>query len=155
MVELLIVITILAILAVIGTSTFAKYRQNTALKEAASALEADLNTAKLNAIARHVNYTVTYNTTANTYRIQGGTYDVTKKFSDYGYNTRVYMLQYFAATSSNKYTFLPRGVMLETPSYCIASKCYFEVLIRNQRGSCIHVRVTPMGRVKRFIHQLN
>ena len=154
MIELLIVIAIMTILTVIGTSSFAKYRQNAALKEAVYALEADLNAAKLNAIAQRTNYRVTYNAGTNTYRIQGGTYDVTKKLSDYGYNTRVYMLLYFPSTTS--YTFTARGVMLENPTTCTttATNCYFDVLIRNQRGSCIHVRVTHMGSVKRWIHQI-
>lgn len=154
MIELLIVIAIMTILTVIASSSYAKYRQNTALKEAVSALETDLNAAKLNAIAKHTNYTVTYNAGTNSYRIQGGAYDATKYLSIYGYNTRIYMWQYFS--TSNYYTFTGRGVMQEIPTTCTATAtdCYFDVLIRNQRGSCIHVRVTPMGRVKRWVHQI-
>ncbi|MGB5217832.1 MAG: type II secretion system protein [Smithella sp.] len=147
-VELLIVIAIMGIVGVIGSSTFSKSRENRQLREAVGAMEADLNAAKRRAISAHVDYTVTVNTTQNTYRIKGGTYDVTKKISDFGTTIKIY----YSNFPSSGIVFQGRGILLVTgtPPYT----GYYELLLRNKLDSCIHVRVSTMGRVYRHIHQI-
>ncbi len=148
LIELSIVIAIMGIVAVIGSSTFSKSRENRELREAVGAMEADLNAAKMRAIAGHVNYTVTVNATQNTYRIQGGTYDVTKKISDFGKTIKIYSSSF----PSTGIVFQGRGILLVagTPP----STGYYEILLRNKLNSCIHIRVSTMGRVYRHIHQI-
>ncbi|HNY51635.1 MAG TPA: type II secretion system protein [Smithella sp.] len=147
-IELLIVIAIMGIVGVIGTSTFSKFRENAQLREAVGAMVVDLNSAKMRAISEHVNYTVTVNTTQNTYRIKGGTYDVTKKISDFGKTIKIYSSLF----PSSGIVFQGRGILLVTGTP--PSSGYYEVLIRNKINSCIHVRVTTMGSVRRHVHQI-
>ena len=82
LVEILTVIAIISILLMIVPSMFTAFRHNTNLREAAGALAEDMKLAKQRAVAENVNYTITFNVSNNNYRIQGGTYDVTKKLSD-------------------------------------------------------------------------
>lgn len=153
LVELLIVIAIIGILGLIAGYNISAYKTNRNLKEAVEFIMADLKDAKQRSRTHQLDYKVTYNTGAKTYNIQNSTltYNVTKKVTDFGSDVYILQLQYFPSSSANYYTFLPRGTVKEVPS---SSQPYFEVLLRNRRGSCIHVRVTPMGKIIRYDHQI-
>ena len=142
LVEILIVIVILSVLSSIAIPNFIKFQQNRNLQEAVGALMADLKFARQSAMTQGVNYTVTLNPSNETYRVQGGTYDVTKKVSDFGSKTQIYWTSF----PYNKVTFQPRGTLVETGTY--------SVLLRNKRDSCIHVNVNLLGRVTKTIHQI-
>lgn len=70
LIELMIVIAIIGIVAGIAAPSFIKYRQNTNLKEATRALEADIALIKQRAVAENSNYRITFNQGDNNYIIQ-------------------------------------------------------------------------------------
>jgi prepilin-type N-terminal cleavage/methylation domain-containing protein len=68
-IELLTVISIIALLAAIGVPNFNKYIQNTKLKDAARSLEGDIQLFKQRAIAESVNYAIFFDVINNRYII--------------------------------------------------------------------------------------
>jgi len=141
LIELLVVIAIMAILLSIAVPNFNAWRQNSNLKEAVGALMADFNLARQRAIAENVNYTVTLNTSANTYTVQGGTYNVTKNLGDFGSGTFIYSQNF----TSDKVTFQPRGTLSGDGG---------TISLRNIRDSRIDITVNTMGRVRKDIQQI-
>lgn len=145
LIELMIVIAIIGILALITGYNISAYRTNKNLKEAIEFMMADMKDAKQRARTHQANHTVVFNPGAKTYRMQGSNvitaynYDVTKKFTDFGKDLYIYSGTY-------SYTFQPRGTL--------SAASTTELLFRNQRGSCIHIRVTPMGKITRVDHML-
>ena len=136
LIEMLIVIAIIAVLTAITIPTFSNIRDNSNLKQAAAAFKADMQLAKQSAITKNINYTVTVDSSANTYRVHGGTYDVTKNFSDFGSQTTIGWHNFPSGTV----TFLPRGKLFETGGP-------FLVYLRNNRFSWIFIWVYTMGNV--------
>jgi prepilin-type N-terminal cleavage/methylation domain-containing protein len=135
LVELLIVIAIITIAGTIAVPNFNAYRDNRNLREAVAEFMNDLQFAKQSARSQNVNYTVKLTTGSNSnYRVQGGTYDVTKNVRVFGGGSYIN----FHAFPSNKITFLPRGTLAETGGP-------YRVGFRNRRESCIHVDVYIMG----------
>ncbi|MFZ3156393.1 MAG: GspH/FimT family pseudopilin [Smithella sp.] len=142
LIEILIVIAIMAILLSIAAPNFNAWRQNRNLNEAVGALMGDLNFARQSAITQNVNYKVTFNNTANTYTVQGGTYNATKNLSNFGSGTFIYSQNF----NSSTVTFQPRGTL---------SGIGGTVSLKNSRNSCINIVVNTMGRVRKDIQQIN
>ena len=94
LVEILTVLVIIAILLTIANSMFSAFRQRTNLREAAGALAGDMKLAKQRAVAENVEYTITFDVNNNSYRIQGGTYDVTKKLISFGTGIKILSQNY-------------------------------------------------------------
>ena len=69
LVEMLIVVSIIAVLLTIFPSMFTSFRQRTNLREAAGALAEDMKLAKQRAVAENVNYTITFDINNNSYEM--------------------------------------------------------------------------------------
>ena len=135
MLEMIIVIGIVAILLKISSSMFNSYKQNANLREAAGALAEDMKLAKQRAMAENVNYTITFDVNNNSYRIQGGTYDVTKKLGDFGNGIRI-LSQNYSGGNSGTITFKTRGT-------CSAGT----IKLQNSINSELDIITTLMGKV--------
>jgi len=135
LVEILTVIVIISILLTIAPSMFTAYRQRTNLREAAGALAEDIKLAKQRAVAENVPYTITFDVNNNSYRIQGGTYDVTKKLGDFGKGIRI-LSQNYSGGNSGTITFQTRGT-------CSAGT----IKLQNSINSELDIITTLMGKV--------
>jgi prepilin-type N-terminal cleavage/methylation domain-containing protein len=135
LVEMLIVVGIIAVLLTIFPSMFTSFRQRTNLREAAGALAEGMKLAKQRAVAENVNYTVTFDINNNSYEIKGGTYDVTKKLSDFGSGISI-LSQNYSGGNSGTVTFQTRGT-------CSAGT----VTLKNILNSQIAITTNTMGRV--------
>jgi prepilin-type N-terminal cleavage/methylation domain-containing protein len=135
LVEMLIVVGIIAVLLTIFPSMFTSFRQRTNLREAAGALAEGMKLAKQRAVAENVNYTVTFDVNNNSYEIKGGTYDVTKKLSDFGSGISI-LSQNYSGGNSGTVTFQTRGT-------CSAGT----VTLKNILNSQIAITTNTMGRV--------
>jgi type IV fimbrial biogenesis protein FimT len=152
LIELLIVLTIIAILLTIAPSMFGAFQQRTNLREAAGALAEDMKQAKQGAMAENVNYSITFNANNINYTIQGGTCplnpcpvrfgftcqggtcQVTKSLSSFGNGGITINSQNFVG---NTVTFQPRGT-------CSAGT----IILQNSLNSTMTITTNPMGRVK-------
>ncbi|HQF11475.1 MAG TPA: GspH/FimT family protein [Paludibacteraceae bacterium] len=74
LVELLIVIAIISIIGTIAVSSFAKYRGNSCLREAAREITGDIQLCKQKAVAENVRYRILLFTSCNNYTIQKETF---------------------------------------------------------------------------------
>ncbi len=135
LVEMLIVVSIIAVLLTIFPSMFTSFRQRTNLREAAGALAEGMKLAKQRAVAENVNYTVTFDINNNSYEIKGGTYDVTKKLSDFGSGISI-LSQSYSGGNSGTVTFQTRGT-------CSAGT----VTLKNILNSQIAITTNAMGRI--------
>jgi len=70
LVELLIVIAIISIIGTISTSSFAKYRGNTCLREATRKITGDIHLCKHKAVAENVRYRILISVSSNNYAVQ-------------------------------------------------------------------------------------
>jgi prepilin-type N-terminal cleavage/methylation domain-containing protein len=68
--EIMIVLTILAVAVTTATPYFNKYRHNTNLREAARDLVSDINQIKERAVAESIQYRIVFDQGANTYKFQ-------------------------------------------------------------------------------------
>ncbi|MGA2780379.1 MAG: GspH/FimT family pseudopilin [Smithella sp.] len=136
LVELIVVIAIIAVLLTISPSMFTAFRQRTNLREAAGALAEGMKLAKQRAVAENVNYTVTFDINNNSYEIKGGTYDVTKKLSDFGSGISI-LSQNYSGGNSGAVTFQTRGT-------CNLAGT---VTLKNILNSQIAITTNTMGRV--------
>lgn len=141
MVEVIVVIAITGILLLIAIPNFRALQQNRNLNEAVGALMADLNYARQRAITENINYTVTFNNSANTYTVQGGTYNVTKNLGNFGSGTYIYSQNF----TSNMVTFQPRGTISDVGG---------TISLKNIRNSCINIVVNTMGKVQKNVQQI-
>ena len=135
LVEILTVIVIIFTLLMIANSMFTAFRQRTNLREAAGALAGDMKLAKQRAVAENVEYTITFDVNNNSYRIQGGTYDVTKKLGDFGNGIRI-LSQNYSGGNSGTITFKTRGT-------CSAGT----IKLQNSINSELDIITTLMGKV--------
>jgi prepilin-type N-terminal cleavage/methylation domain-containing protein len=72
LIELLIVLAILGVIAGIAASTLSRGRSQTAAREAAERIAADLSFAQADAIARHAARVVTFDSAAERYEVGDG-----------------------------------------------------------------------------------
>jgi prepilin-type N-terminal cleavage/methylation domain-containing protein len=135
LVEMVIVIAIIAVLLTIAPSMFTAFQQRTNLREAAGALAEDMKLAKQRAVAENVNYTITFDVSNNSYIIQGGTYNVQKKLSDFGKGISI-LSQSYSGGNSGTITFQTRGT-------CSAGT----ITLRNTLNSQIAITTNLMGRI--------
>jgi prepilin-type N-terminal cleavage/methylation domain-containing protein len=70
LVELLIVIAIISVIGTIATSSFAKYRGNTCLREAAREITGDIQLCKQKAVSENVRYRILISVSSNHYTVQ-------------------------------------------------------------------------------------
>lgn len=71
LIEILIVLSVIAILLVVANSMFSSFARNRNLKEAAGALMSDIKLAKQKAMSEGVAYTITINN-EDSYTLQNG-----------------------------------------------------------------------------------
>ena len=135
MVEILLVIVIMAIIATIASSMFGKHVQRIKLKEVASAIMSDMKLAKQRSAAESVNYEITFDLTNHGYTISGGSYNLTKKLSDFGENIKIVESKF----TNNKVTFQPRGTL---------SGAAGSIILENSLGSKVKIIVSLMGKVR-------
>lgn len=133
LVEMLVVIALFAVMLTIAVSLLTSYRQNTNLREAAGALAEDIKLAKQRAVAENVNYTITFNQVNNSYRIQGGTYDVTKSPGDFGNGIFIYYQNFGGGV-----------INFQTRGTCSAGT----ITLKNGINSTVDIVINLMGRVK-------
>ncbi|HON57955.1 MAG TPA: type II secretion system protein [Smithella sp.] len=129
LIEILIVLSVIAILLVVANSMFSSFARNRNLKEAAGALMSDIKLAKQKAMSEGVAYTITINN-EDSYTLQNGS---PKFLNQYGEGIKIKQHNF----SGNTINFQPRG-----------TSSMGTIVLQNDRGSEIRIICGQTGRIR-------
>lgn len=110
LVELLIVITIIAVVGLIATTSFRSFREHSILNRAAEIVAADASLTRSYAIRERLNVSLVADEAARTYVIRSASGDtLARRFFDAGSDIQVDSLD--VAGAGDSLTFNPRGLL--------------------------------------------
>lgn len=111
LVELLIVVTIIAVVGLISTTSFRSFRERSTLTRAAEVVAADASLTRSFAIRERLNVSLVADEAARTYVIRSASGDtLARRFFDAGSDLQLHSLDVLAAGDS--LTFNPRGLLV-------------------------------------------